>query len=957
MNALPPRDACGPAQEHDLRRLLAAERWRELETAAQHVLACRHDPDAAAALAYALVAQGRLDEADTSIVRWLERYPDDPRLLALRSEIRLQQGKGGEALRDAERAAVLAPEESAVWIALGEACDAAGEMARAEEAFLDALTCGEQAAPVYRALAFARRRHRIGAFVDALRAVENLRPLLPAEACCLGLLLSEAGDAKAAASAFRYAVGISADLPPSLLIAAADVIAEAGSREEALDLYSRAAALRPDDHDLALKRVAMLRDLERSTDALRELERILPELPEDRVGYAHATKAHLHSRQGEHRQALQALERFDAAPGEKTFAELAMVINLEAYATADAGRLLARARAVGRAAAGLPRCPLLLRRASGQGPRRLRVGLVSNGFGRHPVGWLTLPAFEAMDRSRFEIICFSTLERACDPLANRFRLLADEYVVLEGMTLPAAANEILRRGVDVLIDLQGYSAQSMPELIVRKPAPLVVKWVGMQAYSYGLDAIDAMLADDLEVPPELEHFYTERIIRLDGSYVCYLPPDPAPPVASLPFDRNGYITFGFFNNLQKLTDDWLAAAGEILRQVPGSRLLVKTRGLGDCGARERFLRRMADGGIDPNRVVLAGKTAHDRHLAAIGDADIALDSFPYTGGLTTLECAFMGVPVVSVHGTSFASRHSLSHLSRLGLGDLCAPEVQGFISRAVALASDLPRLRRLRHELRRRLVDASGLCDGRRVARSLEHALRQLTSAVHDPRPRALCQPVSSVMEGAPEEIVREAVAIRQEALHRHPDIFDPIFSIDEESLRVLIALLAKFRPSRVLEFGSGLSTLVISRLRRALGIAAFTSIDHWETWQHKVAHSLGEESRVEFVHLPIAPTSHGGLSGSFYQGILERCATRAPFDVVYIDGPTEVGGTGECNRAMAGSVFRRLLRPGAMIVLDDALRETEQQAAALWLREGLVSSWTILPSGRGIGFGELRTQ
>lgn len=954
MNALPPSPAGRSAQQIDLHVLLAAERWQELESCAKQVLAQGDNPDAAAAFAYALVAQRRFDEADRVIGDWLERFPDEPRLLALRSEILLEQGKSDEALRDAERAAVLAPEESAVWVALAEACDASGEFARAEEAFLAALTYALQPAAVFRTCAFALRRHRVGVLIEALRTIERQRPLLPAEACCLGLLLSKVGERKAAASAMRYAVGAYDDVPPALLILAADIIAKAGNREEALELYSQASTLRPDDLDLALKRVELLRDLERSTDALCELDRLLPLLPEDRQGYAYATKAQLHSRLGEHREALQALEIFDAAPGEKTFAELAMVINLEAYATADAGRLLARARTVGTAAAKLHRCPLLLRSEHDRSNNRLRVGLISNGFGRHPVGWLTLPAFEAMDRSHFEIYCFSTFERANDPFANRFRLLSDKYFVLEGKTVSEAAEEILRCSVDVLIDLQGYSAKAMPELIVRKPAPVMIKWVGMLAYSSGLDAIDALLADELEVPRELEKFYTEKIIRLDGSYICYAPPDSAPPVPSLPFDRNGYITFGFFNNLQKLTDEWLTAASEILTQIPHSRLLVKTRGLGDCGPRERFLRRIEDRGIDLNRVTLADWTTHDRHLAAVGEVDIALDSFPYTGGLTTLECALMGVPVVSVYGTSFASRHSLSHLSRLGLAELCAADVPDFVSRAIALARDIPRLRSLRQQLRGRLLDTSGLCDGRRVARSLERVLRQLVSEVRDPRPRALCQPMSTVIAAAPEEIVREAVAIREEMLRRNLDVFDPIFSISEDSLRVLIALLSRFRPCKVLEFGSGLSTLVISRLSDALGIAKLVSVDHLCGWQRKIFDLIGKQGPVHLVSLPIKPLTFGGLGGAFYQGVVECCAAHAPFDAVFIGGPTEVGGMRSYNRAMAGSVFQDLLRPGAIIVVDDARRETEQQAAALWLREGLVDTWNVVDVGRGIAFGAL---
>jgi protein O-GlcNAc transferase len=218
---------------------------------------------------------------------------------------------------------------------------------------------------------------------------------------------------------------------------------------------------------------------------------------------------------------------------------------------------------------------------------------ISNSFGCHPVGWLTLGAFEALDRDRFEILCFSTMERRDDPIARRFRLLASEYVVLEGLSDDAAVREIASRGLDVLIDLQGYSSRSRMELVMRKPAPVVLKWVGMQAYTYGLEAIDGMIADSLEVPPELEHLYTEKIARLPGSYISYSIPEHVPDVLPAPLEQNGYVTFGFFNNLQKMSDPWLAATARILDSMPHSRLLFKTRGLGEPKARERFERRFA----------------------------------------------------------------------------------------------------------------------------------------------------------------------------------------------------------------------------------------------------------------------------------------------------------------------------------------------------------------------------
>ncbi|PJF23915.1 MAG: hypothetical protein CUN53_20480, partial [Phototrophicales bacterium] len=137
--------------------------------------------------------------------------------------------------------------------------------------------------------------------------------------------------------------------------------------------------------------------------------------------HLYAVKAYLHSRQGEHCDALEALAAFDESGGEKSFSELAMVINLEAYASYDASRLLQRALAIRNAVLRLPSCPFLVARHERE---RLRIGLLSNGFGRHPVGWLTLPAFEALDKSRFSLVCFSTHERTADPLTARFRLAA-----------------------------------------------------------------------------------------------------------------------------------------------------------------------------------------------------------------------------------------------------------------------------------------------------------------------------------------------------------------------------------------------------------------------------------------------------------------------------------------------------------------------------------------------------
>ena len=931
----------------ELSQLLEEEQWDDATSLARAWLAEEANPDAAAVLGYAALGKGATETAETIADHWLTVFVDEPRLLAIRAEARLRRGAVDDARQDAKRAVLLAPDQGAAWVIFAEALEAACDYAAAEEAFLAALACGDHAPAAFRAHRFARRIGREAKMLAALQAVEAERPLTLAESWCLGLLLAGAGDPHSAASAFRAALAEAHHTPVSILDAAADALATAGAKAEALGLLDRACALRPSDVMLALRRVNILRDLDRAREALAAIDAVLPQLSDEQRSSVFALKAYLHSRQGEHRDALEALAAFDQSGGEKSFSELAMVINLEAYASDDAARLLQRAHAIGDAAAQLSVCPFLI---AGNRGNRLRIGLLSNGFGRHPVGWLTLPAFEALDKSRFSIVCFSTHERAADPLTARFRLAADEYVVLDGKSEDEACREILLRGCDLLIDLQGYSAHSMMGLVVRKPAPVIVKWVGMQAYSYGLPSIDVMLADDIEVPPQLEPFYTERIVRLPGSYICYLPPDPIPDLTPRPRDRNGYITFGFFNNLQKLSDPWLEAASRILGAVSSSRLVVKTRGLSKEEDRVRLLARMNEFGIDTTRVTLLGKTPHDEHLRAIAEADIALDSFPYSGGVTTLECALMGVPVIAKYGTSFASRHSLSHLTRLGLQELCADDIDAYVAKAISLAGDIHRLRDLRRDLRHRLLVSSGLCDAQTFARGLETILERLIADGQDSRPRLTVVKPEEIWTRCRPTLLHLIRNTTRQIREEDAAAFQTPFAIADDAVLALISLLAELRPQRVLELGSGLSTRLLAHLADQLGLERLVTVDDHAEWQQRVLRDLRSTARIVSLVAPLAPEQCSDRRGWFYQRLAERCGSYGPFDAVFIDGPrSSFGGPGTYNRSMAAGVIARLLRPGGLVILDDAWRQTEMEAMALWSAEGLVETWTLIDTSRGL--------
>jgi predicted O-linked N-acetylglucosamine transferase (SPINDLY family) len=213
----------------------------------------------------------------------------------------------------------------------------------------------------------------------------------------------------------------------------------------------------------------------------------------------------------------------------------------------------------------------------------------------------------------------------------------------------------------------------------------------------------------------------------DG-YVCYDPPGLAPDVAPLAAARNGFIRFGSFNNLAKITPQVVHVWAQILGHVPGSRMMLKYKGLRDASACRRYLDLFAEFGVDPSRVELRPPSPYADYLSAYGDVDIALDPFPFGGGITTCDALWMGVPVMTCPGETFASRHSLSHLSSAGLTETIAATMDEYVERAVSLAGDWPRLASLRAGLRPRMA-GSPLCDGARFAHDLVALLRQVWRA------------------------------------------------------------------------------------------------------------------------------------------------------------------------------------------------------------------------------------
>jgi len=372
----------------------------------------------------------------------------------------------------------------------------------------------------------------------------------------------------------------------------------------------------------------------------------------------------------------------------------------------------------------LPKREPLPHNVSRQPDRPLRIGLLSNLLRTHPSGWLTLAGLEAMDREKFSIHCFGRFD-ASDRLANRFASFAASWHRTEAIDDFGLANLIHDNQIDILIDLGGFGDAGRIDVCAYRPAPLQIKWVGMQYHSTGLDFIDYFLTDPAETPPGFDAFYSEKLLRLPDGYVCYLPPAYAPEVGFLPAGKNRHITFGCLNNLMKITPATLTAWSEILRAMPDSHLLLRCPQFSDPGPRTRITDFLTARGVSPDRLKLAGRTKHREFLATYNEIDIALDPFPYSGGLSTCEALYMGVPVLTRAGEIFAARHSVTHLANTGLNDWIANDTEEYIAKARRFAANLPALANLRANLRQQMT-ASPLCDAPRFGKNLGAALRQV---------------------------------------------------------------------------------------------------------------------------------------------------------------------------------------------------------------------------------------
>jgi protein O-GlcNAc transferase len=567
-----------------------------------------------------------------------------------------------------------------------------------------------------------------------------------------------AGRVELAEQALRRVLQRSPEQPMALRVLAT-ILASKQRYDQADFYFQRALRVSPENANLQLNYAGMLMHLSRAADARRCFERALeldPGSTEARLGLSAALSV-----LGEYEAAVEAgraaLERDPtnssaavnlglALAGSGRAAEACQVfaaalehdqqnpnlisnhlgtLNYDAEATPE--RRAAEHRRWGTVLQGLFG-PLLPRPAiaDAEAGRRLRVGLLSSDLRGHVVAGFLKPFMRHRDRERIELWAFSTGVR--DAASAELEALCDGWTDALQMDDAALAAAIRGAKIDILLETNGHTEGSRPGVLAARPAAVIASYCGYPNTT-GMPAVDYRVVDARTDPAGHEALSTERLVRLEPGFLCYEPPPPArvPEVKAGPGDEAGAgVTFGCFNSAPKINARLLGLWGELLKAVPGSRLIIKNRPLSAPEARARVLGVFEGAGVDPARVELLGwRASGGEHLAEYHRVDIALDSLPYHGTTTTCEALLMGVPVVTMAGGAHVTRVGVSLLQSVGLEDLVAGDEAGYLRIAGELARDGERRRALRGSLRERLL-ASPLCDQVAHGRAMSAALRQM---------------------------------------------------------------------------------------------------------------------------------------------------------------------------------------------------------------------------------------
>ncbi|MFZ5524848.1 MAG: tetratricopeptide repeat protein [Pseudomonadota bacterium] len=721
-----PRSAAPSSDEfNQLVALYNARRYAELESRA-HALIGRF-PDAGFAwklLGAALQMQGK--NALTAFQKTAALMPGDAEAHFNLGVAQKSLGLLEDAAASYRRALTLNPAYAEAHGNLGNVLKDLGQLDEAVASYRRSLQIKPGSATTLNNLGTALKD--LGQFDDALICYQRALLLNPgyAEAHSnLGNALKELGRLDDALASLRRAVQLKPDSAPAHFNLG-NALRDIANLDEAMASYRRALEIKPDYAEALSNLGSTLKDLGRLDEAMASYRRALeikPDYAEAHTNLGNALKA-----LGQPNDAVvsyrRALGMGDDYAG--IYSRLLFTLNYSANHSPLA--CLDEARQYGRAVSEKVAARFNTWQCA-DAPGRLRVGMVSGDLRNHPVGYFLESLLAELDPARIELIAYPT-DSKTDALTARIQPFFSSWKPLVGLGDEDAARLIHADGIHVLMDLSGHSRHGRLPVFAWKPAPVQAAWLGYFATT-GVTEIDYLLADPVGVPEAHREHFTEKIWYLPDTRLCFSPPETDLPVAPLPAQQSGRITFGCFQNMAKVDDVVLTTWASILAALPDARLRWQCYQLGDPAVVKQLIPRLQQHGIDPAKVTLQSSVAREAYLAAHSEVDLILDTFPYPGGTTTCEALWMGVPTLTLAGDTLLSRQGASLLTAAGLDNWIATSKADYVDKALALAGDIATLGVLRAGLREQ-VRTSPLFDARRFARNFENALWGMWQAGRD---------------------------------------------------------------------------------------------------------------------------------------------------------------------------------------------------------------------------------
>jgi predicted O-linked N-acetylglucosamine transferase (SPINDLY family) len=349
--------------------------------------------------------------------------------------------------------------------------------------------------------------------------------------------------------------------------------------------------------------------------------------------------------------------------------------------------------------------------------RKIRVGYLSADFHNHPAGYLYQALFPLHDRERFEIVVYAN-QTVGDEVTAEIFASADKWHMVKHHSDEELAQRVRDDEIDIFIDLLGHTNNHRLKAFGLRPAPIQATWIGYFGTT-GMRQMDYILCDQYAVPPAEERYYTERPARLPGCMYVFQPPKVDVVVNELPMVKNGYPTFGCFNNTAKITEEVVALWCEVLREIPEARMVLNRWPFSTPSVRERYYAMFEANGIDRARVDIVATKGRKAYFESYHGVDVMLDTFPFGGGTTTSEALWMGVPVVSLPADRLVGHMTETVVRAVGLPEILVTDREGYVAMAKSLVADTDQLAEMRTRLRAQ-VESSPLCDLPAFTRELE---------------------------------------------------------------------------------------------------------------------------------------------------------------------------------------------------------------------------------------------